>query len=73
MENNITKKLNRCSICNKRVGINYFTCKCDEHIKLCTLHRYKDEHSCTLNHKEIWKEQFIKENPPIHPNKVIKV
>jgi hypothetical protein len=67
------KQFNKCSICNKKTGLTYFTCKCDETIKLCVKHRHREDHRCSLDIKEIWKNKFLKENPIIEADKIIKI
>ncbi len=41
---------NRCSSCNKKIGILYFDCKCNK--IFCELHRFPFEHECTYNWKK---------------------
>jgi hypothetical protein len=54
----------RCNVCKKRVGIDYFECKCDLSAKFCKNHKYPFEHDCKLDqHKKqqtILKDKMIK-------------
>ena len=65
-----TKKLNRCDICNKKVGVFSFKCKCNG--IFCSVHRYSETHSCPFDYKGEAKEQLAKSNPVIAPDKVSK-
>ena len=66
-------KKTKCSICNKNTGINYFTCKCDESLRLCDDHRFPFTHSCTVDSKSINKRKLEEENQKIEPSKVQKL
>lgn len=44
------KKSNRCVVCNKKLGLLPFVCKCEG--LYCTKHRHPEDHNCTFNHKE---------------------
>ena len=44
------KKTNRCKICNKRVGLLGFTCKCDG--LFCAQHRHAEQHNCQFDFRE---------------------
>lgn len=52
-------KSNRCCICRKKVGLLYFTCKCDENKIFCSNHRL--DHNCNYDYKNIEKNK-LKEN-----------
>ena len=51
----------KCFICNKKVGLLGFTCKCDKDKLYCSLHRYAEEHNCTFDYKKEKQEKIIKE------------
>ncbi|KAF7811873.1 zinc finger A20 and AN1 domain-containing stress-associated protein 5-like [Senna tora] len=57
------KKSNRCKSCNKKVGLTGFQCRCGD--LFCGKHRYPEEHSCTVNFKQIGREILIQQNPLI--------
>ena len=52
--NNKIKKT-RCYQCNKKVGINYYECKCDK--MYCENHRFPFEHQCEYD----WKKNKLNE------------
>jgi predicted nucleic acid binding AN1-type Zn finger protein len=53
-EMNLVKKVkkNRCIICNKKIGLLGFECKCSPNIKFCAEHRLPENHGCTFDHKK---------------------
>ncbi len=55
----------RCSICNIKVGIDYFDCSCDPSKTFCNTHRFPFSHNCTKNCKLDHKNQLKKNNPVI--------
>jgi len=62
------KKKNRCMMCNKKLGIVPFECKCgDIH---CSAHRYPDTHSCPIDYRKLAQEQLKKNNPVVVADKV---
>lgn len=67
------KKGNRCCICNKRIGLLGFQCKCDKIKLFCSLHKYPTDHSCDFDFKENAKKILEKNNPKIISDKIIKL
>ena len=68
---NIIKSPNRCHVssCNKKLGISTkFECKCGA--ITCSTHKYPNEHSCTIDHKQIGKDLIKKNNPAVVSDKV---
>ena len=65
-QNEIQKK--RCKICNKKISLMSFNCKCDE--IFCAIHRYPEEHNCPINYKEMGKDEINKANPIINSEKI---
>lgn len=63
ISNKTESKKNRCVICDKSLGILFFKCKCDPDIKLCTKHRYPEDHKCTYDYVTEGKEKLKKLNP----------
>lgn len=55
------KKRNRCEICNKKVGLTGFECRCGN--LFCGTHRYPEEHSCNVDFKKIGRQVLAKQNP----------
>ncbi|GMY17981.1 zinc finger A20 and AN1 domain-containing stress-associated protein 5-like [Fagus crenata] len=52
---------NRCKSCNKKVGLTGFECRCGN--VFCGMHRYPEEHACTVDFKAIGRVILAKENP----------
>nr|GEX34734.1 zinc finger A20 and AN1 domain-containing stress-associated protein 4 [Tanacetum cinerariifolium] len=48
--NEVIKKRNRCHVCNKRVGLVPFLCRCGE--SFCGLHRMPEKHACKFDFKD---------------------
>lgn len=57
-----TKTKHRCHVCNKKVGLLGFECKCTPDAVFCSVHRYFYEHGCTLNVHEAYKDTLRKQN-----------
>jgi hypothetical protein len=64
-------KCNRCNMCNKKVGLLFFECKC--HGKFCALHRYSEEHNCSYDFRTEEINKLIKDNPKIIPLKITTI
>ena len=43
------KKKNRCPVCNKKMGLMPFECKCGK--SFCILHKDPEAHNCTYDFK----------------------
>ncbi|KAL5110023.1 hypothetical protein TcWFU_002906 [Taenia crassiceps] len=56
-----TKTRPRCMVCNKRVGLTGFTCRCGG--LYCTVHRYSDSHDCSFDYRESGQADIRKANP----------
>lgn len=65
------QKKPRCPVCNKKLGLMVFTCKCD--IRFCITHMQPESHNCTYDHKGIQREELKKQLPQVIANKVIKI
>lgn len=59
------KKKNRCSVCTKRIGINYFICSCNK--MFCSQHKFPFEHECQFDWKEFTRNKLKINNPKIYP------
>ena len=59
---------NRCTVCNKKLGLIPFTCKCDANFKFCSKHRL--DHGCTFDYKKEQYEKLMKDNPKIIAPKI---
>ncbi|KAG9447171.1 hypothetical protein H6P81_013299 [Aristolochia fimbriata] len=62
---------NRCSSCQKRVGLTGFRCRCGD--LFCGRHRYSDTHDCSFDYKAAGREEISKANPVIKAAKIIKI
>ncbi len=59
------KKKKRCFVCNKKLGLIPFSCRCNTTIKFCSIHRYPDSHNCQFDWKKEGREQLEKNNPKV--------
>lgn len=62
------KAANRCTSCNKKVGLTGFMCKCGR--TFCGLHRYPEKHECTFDFKATGRDAIAKANPVVKADKV---
>ncbi|CAH8834273.1 unnamed protein product [Trichobilharzia szidati] len=67
----VTKTRPRCAVCNKRVGLTGFSCRCGG--LYCSLHRYSDAHDCSFDYRESGQEEIRRSNPQIVCQKVQKI
>jgi hypothetical protein len=51
-----TKKKNRCPVCNKKMGLLPFECKCGKFF--CIKHKDPEAHGCTFDFKGESKERL---------------
>jgi len=65
------KKPNRCHVCNKRVGLTGFTCRCEG--LFCGEHRYDNKHDCPFDYKTMEREELRKNNPVIKSEKIQRI
>ena len=67
------QKRKRCPICNARLKAHEvaFTCKCNH--TFCSKHRLAEDHGCTFDHKTLYAEKIIAENPRVIAPKVIAI
>nr|GEY33022.1 putative zinc finger A20 and AN1 domain-containing stress-associated protein 8 [Tanacetum cinerariifolium] len=61
LSNEVVKKRNRCHVCNKRVGLVPFSCRCGESFR--ALHRMPEKHACKFNFKAAGHVVIEKHNP----------
>ena len=50
----VPKKKKRCLVCNKKVGLLGFTCRCDG--VFCAVHRSEGAHDCSFNFASMGNE-----------------
>ena len=62
-EKPIKKKKNRCTCCNKKLGLIIFTCKCGN--IYCQTHLNPHNHNCQFDYIKEKKDQLIKQNPKL--------
>ena len=65
------QKKARCPVCNKKLGLMVFKCKCN--IRFCLQHSSPELHNCTYDHKSIEREELEKKLVKVTPNKVIPI
>lgn len=65
------RKKNRCAMCNKKVGLLGFKCKCGR--LLCSAHRTPEDHDCDFDHQAEGKKQIAEDNPLVAFSKVIGI
>ena len=59
----IKKKKNRCTCCNKKIGLIVYTCKCGN--IYCQTHLSPHNHNCQFDYIKEKKDQLIKQNPKL--------
>ncbi|KAJ6945165.1 hypothetical protein NC651_000260 [Populus alba x Populus x berolinensis] len=62
---------NRCTSCNKRVGLTGFKCRCGS--LFCASHRYSDKHDCPFDYRSAAREAIAKANPVVKAEKLDKI
>jgi predicted nucleic acid binding AN1-type Zn finger protein len=68
----IQKNINRCYECNKKIGISGgIQCRCKYYF--CGLHRYPNEHRCTINYMLMERKILTEKNIKISSKKVDKI
>lgn len=72
-EKNKSKSKTRCTFCNKKTGLLFFTCECEG--KFCTKHLNAHSHECCLieKRKDEKKKELEENNPKIDTMKVEKI
>eukprot|EP01067_Filipodium_phascolosomae_P007966 Filipodium_phascolosomae@DN6688_c0_g1_i1.p2 len=66
-----TPPKNRCHICNKKLGLLGFVCRCS--LSFCSKHRYPEDHECSFDHKTFVRSEISKCNPEVLGSKVNKI
>lgn len=64
-------KKSRCIVCNKKLGLTGFTCRCGG--LFCSIHRYADGHECGYDYKTEAKNAIRKANPKVDGEKIAKI
>ena len=63
------KKKNRCFVCNKKLGLIPYSCRCNNELQFCAIHRYPESHNCSFDWKKDSIEKLAKLNPKIEGDK----
>eukprot|EP00197_Chlamydomonas_leiostraca_P006346 CAMPEP_0202864734 /NCGR_PEP_ID=MMETSP1391-20130828/4843_1 /ASSEMBLY_ACC=CAM_ASM_000867 /TAXON_ID=1034604 /ORGANISM="Chlamydomonas leiostraca, Strain SAG 11-49" /LENGTH=165 /DNA_ID=CAMNT_0049544503 /DNA_START=491 /DNA_END=988 /DNA_ORIENTATION=+ len=63
----------RCLMCNKKVGLTGFQCKCNPDAVFCGAHRYAEAHCCTFDYKTAQRQQLAANNPLVQASKLEKI
>jgi len=61
-------KKKRCMVCNKKLGLLGFDCKCG-HL-FCSKHRMPEDHECTIDYKETGKKILERDNIKVVKDKI---
>jgi len=59
--------LSRCSLCNKKLGLFEYKCRCEK--LFCISHLQAEYHNCTFDYRTKAKEKLQKENELISGDK----
>ncbi|CAA2969445.1 zinc finger A20 and AN1 domain-containing stress-associated 8-like [Olea europaea subsp. europaea] len=62
---------NRCTTCQKRVGLTGFNCRCGN--LFCSVHRYSDKHDCSFDYQMAARDVIAKANPTVKAEKLDKI
>ncbi len=61
-------KKNRCGVCQKKLGLLPFACRCEG--EFCSSHRLPEEHACTFDYHAAGKAQLSKSLPVVSGDKL---
>jgi len=65
------KPKSRCHVCNKKLGLLGFSCRCEG--LFCSLHRHAAGHDCSFDYKSFDRKVLEKANPACRAEKVNKI
>lgn len=65
------KKKPRCPVCNKKLGLLPYTCKCG--LDFCVGHIQPELHNCTYDHKSDGKDSLSEKLVKVVASKVEKI
>ena len=63
----------KCLVCNKRLGIMIFYCKCSITDPYCIKHMRPEEHNCGFDFKADAKCKLKLVLPKVEPQKMVKI
>ena len=66
-------KSKRCAVCNKKVGLDGYECKCNKDKLYCPTHRYPFAHNCSIDTHLQHKQLLLQTNPKVTANKVASI
>ena len=61
-------KKKRCKVCNKKLGLLGFECKCGH--QYCSKHRMPEDHECNIDYKESGKKILERDNIKVVKDKI---
>lgn len=67
----VKQKKPKCPVCNKKLGLMVFTCKCEQ--RFCISHMQPEQHMCTYDHKTQQRNLLKKQLPLVCAEKVMKI
>ncbi len=67
------KIINRCNICNIKVKIDGWNCKCNKTLLFCNKHRLPFDHNCTFNFKKVHEDKLKIDNIKCIKEKIIQI
>ena len=67
------KKTSRCCVCNKKLGLMVFTCKCSDSKMFCITHLQPEAHQCSYDFKTEQLNSLAKKLTKVVNEKVVKV
>ena len=67
------KKSSRCCVCNKKLGIMVFTCKCSDSKMFCITHLQPEAHQCSYDFKTEQLNSLAKKLTKVVNDKVVKI
>ena len=62
------KNPGRCFVCNKKIGLTGFKCRCE--YMFCASHRYPEKHDCSFDFKTLERQRLARNNPLVQADKV---
>jgi len=65
------KKKNRCTCCNKKLGLVLFTCRCGDNF--CAEHRMSENHNCTYDYQNENKKRLELQLIKVAGEKISKI
>ena len=70
---NTKTKSMRCMVCNKKLGMMIFYCRCSTIDPYCITHMRPEEHNCRFDFKADAKDKLKSVLPKVEPVKLVKI